>query len=55
MCNNRKKYIAWDHFEKVDISEGHFKAICNYCQKTYLADSKGHSTANLLGSYANLC
>ena len=55
VCNNRKKYIAWDHFEKVDISEGHFKAICNYCQNTYLADSKGHSTANLLGSYANLC
>ena len=55
MCNNRKKSIAWDHFEKVDISEGHFKAICNYCQKTYLADSKGHGTANLLGSYANLC
>ena len=55
VCNNRKKYIAWDHFEKVDISEGHFKAICNYCQKTYLADSKGHDTANLLGSYANLC
>ena len=48
VCNNRKKSIAWDHFEKVDIGKGHFKAICNYCQKTYLADSKGHSTANLL-------
>ena len=23
--NNRKKFIAWDHFEKVQISEGHFK------------------------------
>ncbi|XP_050277953.1 zinc finger BED domain-containing protein RICESLEEPER 2-like [Quercus robur] len=46
--NNRKKSIAWDHFEKVDIGEGHFKAVCNYCQKTYLADSKGHGTANLL-------
>ncbi|XP_050248515.1 zinc finger BED domain-containing protein RICESLEEPER 1-like [Quercus robur] len=40
VCNNRKKYIAWDHFEKVDIGEGHFKAVCNYCQKTYLADKK---------------
>ena len=48
MCNNRKKYIAWDHFEKVDIGEGYFKAVCNYCQKIYLADSKGHGTANLL-------
>nr|XP_023873759.1 uncharacterized protein LOC111986365 [Quercus suber] len=25
-----------------------FKAVCNYCQKTYLADSKRHGTANLL-------
>ena len=48
MCNNRKNSIAWDSFEKVDIGEGHFKAVCNYCQKTYLADSKGHGTANLL-------
>ena len=31
VCNNRKKSIAWDHFEKVDIGEGHFKAVCNYC------------------------
>ena len=29
VCNNRKKSIAWDHFEKVDIGESHFKAICN--------------------------
>ncbi|KAK4564411.1 hypothetical protein RGQ29_006467 [Quercus rubra] len=48
VCNNRKKSIAWDHFEKVDIGEGHFKVVCNYCKKTYLADSKGHGTANLL-------
>ena len=47
-CNNRKKSIAWDHFEKVNIGEGHIKAIYNYCQKTYLADSKGHGTVNLL-------
>ncbi|XP_065629427.1 zinc finger BED domain-containing protein RICESLEEPER 2-like [Quercus suber] len=47
MCNNRKKSIAWDHFKKVDIGEGHFKAVCNYYQKTYLADSKGHGIANL--------
>ena len=48
VCSNRKNSIAWDHFEKVDIGEGHFKAVCNYYQKTYLADSKGHGTANLL-------
>ena len=48
MRSNRKKSIAWDNFEKVDIGDGHFKAICNYYQKTYLADSKGHGTANLL-------
>ena len=48
VCSNRKKSIAWDNFEKVDIGDGHFKAVCNYCQKTYLADSKGHGTANLL-------
>ena len=48
MCNDRKKYIAWDHFEKVDIDEDYFKAVCNYCQKTYLANSKGHGITNLL-------
>ena len=48
MCNNRKKSIAWDNFEKVDIGEDHFKVVCSYCQKTYLADSKGHGTTNLL-------
>ena len=41
VCNNRKKSISWDNFEKVDIGDGHFKVVCNYYQKTYLADSKG--------------
>ena len=31
VCNNRKKSITWDHFEKIDIGEGHFKVVCNYC------------------------
>ena len=48
VCNNRKKSTTWDHFEKIDIGEGQFKAICNYCQKTYLANSKGHGITNLL-------
>jgi len=29
--NNKIKFTAWDHFEKIDIGEGHVKAICNYC------------------------
>ena len=33
VCSNRKMSIAWDNFEKVDIGDGHFKAVCNYCQK----------------------
>ena len=45
--NNRKKSTAWDHFGKIQISKGHFKAIYNYCQKTYCANSKGHGTTNL--------
>ena len=40
VCSNRKKSIALDNFEKVDIGKGHFKAVYNYYQKTYLADSK---------------
>ena len=33
VCSNRKKSIALDNFEKVDIGDGHFKAVCNYCKK----------------------
>ena len=33
VCNNRKKSTALDHFEKANIGEGHFKAVCNYCKK----------------------
>ena len=51
--NNRKKSTAWDHFEKIQISEGHFKAVCNYCQKTYCANSKGHGIINLLNHVPN--
>ena len=45
--NNRKKSTTWDHFEKIKISEGQFKAVCHYCQKTYRANSKGRGTTNL--------
>ncbi|XP_023896650.1 zinc finger BED domain-containing protein RICESLEEPER 2-like [Quercus suber] len=51
--NNRKKSTAWDHFEKIKISEGQFKAVCHYCQKTYRANSKGHGTTNLLNHTPN--
>ena len=46
-----KKSIVWGHFEKVKIGEGDTsktKAICNYCQKSYNADSKSCGTSNLL-------
>ena len=54
VCSNSKNSIAQDHFEKVDIGEGHFKAVYNYYQKTYLADSKQHGTAYLL-NYSPIC
>ena len=54
VCSNSKNSIAQDHFEKVDIGKGHFKAVYNYYQKTYLTDSKQHGTANLL-NYSPIC
>ena len=50
-CSGRKKSVVWGHFEKVKIGEGdtsRTKAICNYCQKSYNADSKSCGTSNLL-------
>ena len=50
-CSGRKKSVVWGHFEKVKIGEGDTsktKAICNYCQKFYNADSKSCGTSNLL-------
>lgn len=29
--NNKRKFTTWDHFEKIDIGEGHVKVVCNYC------------------------
>ncbi|KAL0003452.1 hypothetical protein SO802_017233 [Lithocarpus litseifolius] len=51
--SNRKKSTAWDHFEKIKISEGQFKAVCHYCQKASRANSKGHSTTSLLNHIPN--
>ena len=42
-CSGRNRSVVWGHFEKVKIGEGDTsktKAICNYCQKSYNADSK---------------
>uniref|UniRef100_A0A7N2MYP7 BED-type domain-containing protein n=1 Tax=Quercus lobata TaxID=97700 RepID=A0A7N2MYP7_QUELO len=50
-CSGRKNSVVWDHFEKVKIGEGDTsktKAICNYCQKSYNADSKSCDISNLL-------
>ena len=50
-CSGRKKSVVWGHFEKVKIGEGDTsktKAICNYSQKSYNADSKSYGTSNLL-------
>ena len=50
-CSGRKKSVVWGNFEKVKIGEGNTsktKAICNYCQKSYNADSKSCGTSNLL-------
>ena len=50
-CSGKKKSVVWGHFEKVKIGEGDTsktKAICNYCQKSYNADSKSCGTSNLL-------
>ena len=44
----RKPSRAWDHFDKIKAEDGVTRAVCKYCQKEYLADSKGHGTSNLL-------
>ena len=55
-CSGRKKSVVWSHFEKIKIGEGDTsktKAICNYCQKSYNADSKSCGTSNLLAHVPN--
>ena len=46
--SGRKKSLAWNHFEKVNVDEGVTMAVCNYCKKSYLVDSKSCGTSNLL-------
>ena len=55
-CSGRKKSVIWGHFEKTKIEEGDTsktKAICNYCQKSYNADSKSCGISNLLAHVPN--
>ncbi|KAK9992392.1 hypothetical protein SO802_027377 [Lithocarpus litseifolius] len=50
-CSGRTKSVVWGHFEKIKIGEGDTsktKAICNYCQKSYNANSKSCGTSILL-------
>ena len=54
--NGRKKSIVWGNFEKIKKGEGDTsktKAICNYCQKLYNANSKSCDTSNLLAHVPN--
>ena len=52
--SGRKKSLAWNHFEIVKVDEGVTMAVCNYCKKSYLADSKSCSTSNLL-AHVTIC
>ncbi|KAL0002324.1 hypothetical protein SO802_016105 [Lithocarpus litseifolius] len=52
--NGRKKSLVWNHFEKVKVDEGVTMAVCNYCKKSYHADSKSCGTSNLL-AHVTIC
>ncbi|XP_028053531.1 zinc finger BED domain-containing protein RICESLEEPER 2-like [Camellia sinensis] len=38
---------VWDHFDKVIGEDGKRRAVCKYCYKEYMADSRTHGTSNL--------
>lgn len=38
---------VWDHFDKVIGEDGKRRAVCKYCFKEYMADSRTHGTSNL--------
>ena len=48
----RKNSVVLGHFEKIKVEEV-TKAICNYCQKSYHADSKSCGIRNLLAHVPN--
>jgi hypothetical protein len=44
----RKVSPAWDHFDKVDYTNGRRVAICRYCKRELSAASKNHGTSSFL-------
>lgn len=48
-----KKYVLWGHFEKIKAEVAIIKAIRNYFQKSYQANSKSYGTSNLLTHVPN--
>ena len=48
-----KKNVLWGHFEKIKVEVAVTKAICNYCRKSYHADSKSCGTSNSLTHVPN--
>ena len=51
---NKRKSLAWDHFDKFIDEEGKTKVRCRYCSKEYMADSKDYKTSNLK-SHTPIC
>ncbi|GMP23077.1 hypothetical protein CsSME_00000812 [Camellia sinensis var. sinensis] len=52
--SGRKPSRAWDHFDKIKNEEdGKTRAVCKYCQKEYMAESKSHGTSDLLSHVAS--
>ncbi|GMP86562.1 hypothetical protein CsSME_00039293 [Camellia sinensis var. sinensis] len=43
----RAPSTVWDHFDKVVGTDGKRRAVCKYCKKEYMADSRTHGTSNL--------
>ena len=51
---NKRKSLAWDHFDKFIDEEGKTKARCRYCSKEYMADRKVYRKSNLK-SHTPIC
>ncbi|KAL7238995.1 hypothetical protein ACSBR2_004984 [Camellia fascicularis] len=43
----RAPSTVWDHFDKVVGTNGKRRAVCKYCKKEYMVDSRTHGTSNL--------
>ena len=49
LANNKLRSVVWQHFKKVKI-DGVWKAVCNYCTKKLLGESKS-GTKHLHNQY----